>query len=228
MKWSFIISYLDGIYLDQIINSINNQNNLTKDNYEIILVGPNNENLQKVKNKINYNIIFEENIVSGWITMKKNLGVYNTNYENVCIMHDYIGLCENWYNGYMQFGDDWDVCSNPMLTTKNNRYWDWISLKRPIEYISYEDLSQTKSNMYIGGSYLCAKTSFMKNNPLDIKRGWGHGEDVEWSERCRTFWNYKLNLNSVVKLLKDKEVNIPDPQSNPNCLEKYKNLKVQL
>jgi len=227
MKWSFIISYLDGIYLEQIINSINNQNNLTKDKFEIILIGPNNENLQKNKDKVNYNIIFEENIIPGWITMKKNLAVQNANYENVCIMHDYVALCENWYIGYVQFGNDWDVCSNPIRTSRGNRYWDWITLKRPIEYISYDDLSQTKTNMYIGGSYWCAKKKFMEQNPLDIQRVWGQGEDIEWAERCRHKWNYRLNLFSVVKLLKDKEVIIPNPLTDPNPLETYKTIKIQ-
>jgi hypothetical protein len=227
MKWSFIISYLDGIYLDKIIDSIKNQTNLTKSKFEIILVGPNNESLEKNKSKVNYNIVFEETIVPGWITMKKNLGVQNAKYENVCVMHDYIALCENWYTGYLQFGDDWDVCSNPIRTTKGNRYWDWITLNRPIEYISYNDLSQTKTNMYVGGSYMCVKRKFMLENPLDYRRVWGQGEDVEWAYRCKDKWNYTLNTFSVVRLLKDKEITIPDPSTDPNKNVNYNTCKVQ-
>ena len=228
MKWSFIISYLDGIYLDAIIDSIRNQSSLTKRKFEIILVGPNNEFLAKNKSKVNYNIIFEEDIVPGWITMKKNLGVQNANYENVCIMHDYVALCENWYTGYLKFGNDWDVCSNPIRTTKGNRYWDWITLNRPVEYISYDDLSQTKTNMYIGGTYGCAKKKFMLEIPLDYMRVWGGGEDVEWAYRCKDKWNYTLNTLSVVRLLKDKEVIIPDPSTDPNINMKFNNCRVQI
>jgi hypothetical protein len=218
---------LDGNYLEQIINSIKNQNNLTKDKFEIILIGPKNEALEKNKHNVNYNIVFEETIVPAWITMKKNLGVQNANYENVCIMHDYVALCENWYNGYVYFGDNWDVCSNPIRTTKGNRYWDWITLSRPVQYISYNDLSQTKTNMYVGGTYWCAKKKFMEENPLDIRRVWGQGEDIEWAERCRSKWNYTLNRFSVSRLLREKELIIPDPSSDPNPCEIYRNAKVQ-
>ena len=53
MKWSFIISYLDGIYLDTIIDSIRNQSSLTKRKFEIILVGQINKFLAKNKSKVN-------------------------------------------------------------------------------------------------------------------------------------------------------------------------------
>jgi len=227
MKWSFVISYLDGIYLEQIINSIRNQNNLTKDKFEIILIGPDNEALHKVKPLINNNIIFNETLVPGWITMKKNLAVQNANFENVCIMHDYVGLCENWYNGYLNFENDWDVCSNPIRTSKGSRYWDWITLKRPIEFISYDDLSQTKTNMYVGGTYWCAKRKFMLENPLDVRRVWGQGEDVEWAMRCKDKWNYTFNPFSVVRLLRDKEITIPDPASDPNPSRVYSTMRIQ-
>jgi hypothetical protein len=47
----------------------------------------------------------------------------------------------------------------------------------------------------------------MIDNPLDERRGWGQGEDVEWSFRCRNFWNYKMNSNSSVRFLKAKMYN---------------------
>lgn len=230
MRWSFIIIYLDGIYLEQIINSIKNQNNLTKDKFEIILIGPDNHSMKKVKSSVDVNIVFDESIVTGWITMKKNIGVQHAKYENVCIMHDYVGLCENWYNGYLTFGDNWDVCLNPVRTTTGSRYWDWISIdtssnrKCFAKFISYEDLTQTKTYMYVGGTYWCAKRQFMTENSLDINMVHNGGEDVEWSMRCKDKWDYKLNLFSVSRLMKDKEVPIIDP--NPS--EIYSNSKIQL
>lgn len=228
MKWSFIIPYLDGTYLDRVVNSIRNQNNLTRDNFEIILIGPNNEALHKVKSLVDDVILFNETIIPGWITMKKNLGVLNANYENLCIMHDYVGLCENWYNGYMQFGTEWDVCLNSIRTSKGSRFWDWMALKRPpLEFISYNDLSQTKTNMYASGTYWCAKKQFMLDNPLDIKRVWGEGEDIEWSLRCMATWNFTFNPFSVVKLMKDKEPYLPFQSSDPNAYENYRDMKIQ-
>lgn len=229
MKWSFIIPYFDGMYLEPLIRSIKNQDNLTKDNFEIILIGPDNEFLKKTKSLADINIIFDETILAGWITMKKNIGVQHAKYENVCIMHDYVGLCENWYNGYLTFGDDWDVCLNPVRTTTGSRYWDWIARDVSPErecfakFISYDDLTQTKKYMYVGGTYWCAKKQFMLENPLDNRLVHGGGEDVEWSMRCKDKWNYKLNKFSVARLMKDREIAIKDP----NLTDIYNNIKIQ-
>lgn len=216
MKWSFIISYLQGTYLEQVIRSIENQNDI-KDNYEIILIGPKLESSSFGIPNIKH-IVFEENLIPGWITLKKNIAIQNATHNNLCIMHEYVGLCENWYTNYELFGDEWDVCMNPIRMKNNLRYRDWITLQRPIQYISYHDVTQTKTNMYISGTYWCAKKNFMMQNPLDIRRTWGQGEDIEWSMRCMKNWNYKFNLNSVVKLLKDKPTDdwVPHPSTDIN------------
>ena len=229
MKWSFIISYLDGIYLEPIVNSIKNQNNLTKDNFEIILIGPDNEALHKIKPLINNNIVFNETLIPGWITMKKNLGIQNANFENVCIMHDYIGLCENWYTGYLRFGDNWEVCSNSIRRLNGTRYRDWITLDRPVQFISYDDNTHTNTNMYVDGTQWCAKRKFMVENPLDIRRVWGQGEDIEWSVRCKNKWIYKFNAHSIMTLLKDKGDSdlTPHPELDMNLSEFYRNAKLQ-
>ena len=39
-------------------------------------------------------------------------------------------------------------------------------------------------------------------NKLNENLCWGQGEDCEWSLRCRSFWNYKMNCNSTILLLK--------------------------
>ena len=228
MKWSFVISYLNGDYLDLVIKSICNQKNI-KDNYEIITVGPKNDKVKKIEDKINKTIFFEENLIPSWITMKKNIGIQNATNDNVCILHEYVGLCENWYDGYVNFGNNWDVCMNSIRMSNGLRYRDWITLSRPIEFISYEDKSKTNNNMYISGTYWCAKKDFMLKNPLNIQLIWGQGEDIEWSVRCMSFWNYKFNPNSTVKLLKEKPKDDwnPNPAFDMNALSEYNQYKIQ-
>jgi hypothetical protein len=229
MKWSFAIPYLTGTFLPIVIKSILNQNNLKRNDVEIVIIGPNVKILDTVSSLVDKTIIFEESLVPSWITMKKNLAIQNCKYDNVCIMHDYVGLCENWYNGYLQFGDDWDICMNPVRMQNSMRYRDWITLERPIKFISYEDTTQIKTNMYVSGTYWCAKKKFMLDNPLNVGYVWGQGEDIEWSLRCRKNWNYKLNLNSIVKLLKEKPEDdwVPHPTLDMNTSDTYNTYQVQ-
>ena len=41
--------------------------------------------------------------------------------------------------------------------------------------------------------------------PLNENRTWGQGEDVEWSRQIKNIIKFKMNINSSVKLLKQKE-----------------------
>lgn len=230
MKWSFAIPYLTGNFLPTVIKSILNQDNLKRDDVDIVLIGPNIPAINSIANLVDKIIIFEESPIPSWITMKKNLAIQNCKYENICVMHDYVGLCKNWYNGYVEFGNDWDVCMNSIRMINGMRYRDWITMQRPVKFISYHDMTQTKTNMYVSGTYWCAKKKFMLDNPLDVRYTWGQGEDIEWSLRCREKWNYKLNLNSVVRLVKEKpeEDWVPHPALDMNVSDTYNTHLVQI
>lgn len=229
MKWSFAISYLTGNFLPAAIKSIVNQRNLQRSDVDIVLVGPNINILNSIENLVDKIVIFEESLVPSWITMKKNIAIQNCKQENICVMHDYVGLCENWYDGYCQFSSDWDVCMNSIRMSNGMRYRDWITMQRPIKFISYNDMSQTNTNMYVSGTYWCAKKKFMIENPLDIRYVWGQGEDIEWSMRCKSNWNYKFNPSSTVKLLKEKPEDdwVPHPSIDMNASDTYHTHLVQ-
>lgn len=230
--WSFGICFASDRYIDVVINSIKHQKSLNKDKFEIILIGPNSDKIKQIK-KQNKNInlkyfIFEESIRPGWITLKKNLIVQNSDFDNVCITHDYVGFCEGWYDGYERFGYDWDVCMNPVRLNDGRRHRDWFTQHRPLQFVDYNDSSKTKQ-MYINGTYWCGKKQYMLENPQNNNLAWGMGEDCEWAARCQHKWNYKLNPYSVVKYIKDKpesDLN-PHPDIDPNKNDGYELYKIQ-
>jgi hypothetical protein len=210
-------------YLQTQINSIQNQKNLNENDYEIILVGPSSFEIDKIVNKNIIHIPFEDLSRNVWITKKKNIAVSAAKYENLVITHDYIGLCENWYSNFVNFGEDWDLCMNPIRTMDNKRFRDWVewvdytnsnSYWGPV-FLQYEDNLKIK-NMYISGTYWCAKKTFMLKNPLNENLMWEQGEDVEWSKRCQNYWNYKMNYKSVVRILKNKQDMHPNPILDPD------------
>ncbi|MFZ4796005.1 MAG: hypothetical protein ACOYMA_00835 [Bacteroidia bacterium] len=197
MEWTFglITGGNQENFISKIIDSIDNLN-INKNKYEIIIIG--NCNINRNNTKV---INFNENIKPMWITRKKNMITDLAKFNNIVYLHDYIIFDEKWYQEFEKFGDDWDVCMNSIKNLDETRFRDWV-LWTP-KFLDYNDHSQIK-NMYVSGSYFCAKKKFMQDHKFNEALSWGQGEDVEWSLSIRSFWNYKCNPNSIVKCLKLK------------------------
>lgn len=218
MKFTFGI-ITDGQKPEQlraIVDSI--CNNVPGDKCEIIIVGGNSTFLSN-EPRITH-VTFDETVKPAWITRKKNLITRMAKYENVVYMHDYIEIGEDWYDGFLEFGDDFDVCMTRILNVDGSRYRDWVTWW---DY-SYTALSlpnapgmvlppytyKNTRKMYISGAYWVGKRWYMLKYPLDEEKSWGQGEDVEWSLQRRETWNYKMNPLSTVALLKYKDKVFPE------------------
>ena len=201
----------DGNNDSNLIKLINSIASLNIPNYEIIIIGNTNISMK------NINIIpFDESIKKAWITKKKNLITKNAKYENIVYTHDYIFFDSDWYNQFLKFGNDFQVCMNRIENLDGTRFRDWclcmwydnvisdivgIDRKCLLPY----DIIDLSKYMYISGTYWVAKKDVMLEFPLDENLNWGEGEDVEWSKRVREKYNFSLNKNSIVKLLKQKD-----------------------
>ena len=205
MKFTFGIVTSD-VVDDRVLLSIINQN---IPGYEIVIVGgpADNYNPEFIKH-----VPFEDNEAP--YTIKKNLITKNATFDNIVYLHDYLCLMPGWYNGFMDFGDDWDLCMTRVENSDGSRFRDWCTWDDP-------DLCYPKNNhrialpaytynrikyMYISGAYWVAKKNVMELEPLDETLGWGQSEDVEWSKRVLKKYRYVMNTNSVVKCLKEKRL----------------------
>lgn len=177
--------------------------------YEIIVVGDCKIETKNLK-KINFN----ENNKSNWITKKKNLITEHSSYENIVYLHDYIIFEDGWYEGFIKFGNNWNLCMNVIKNSDGSRYRDWclwlddaLNLlpnhiqKRCLIPYNMKHLSKA---MYFSGSYFISKRVVMNKYKFNEKLCWGQGEDVEWSIRVRNEYNFDINEHSSVKLLKYK------------------------
>jgi hypothetical protein len=209
------------IDLNKIINSIIQ---LNIPNYEIIIIGG-NKNYQSNNLSI---YSFEENSNGGWITKKKNLITKYAKYENVVYLHDYIIFDKDWYVNFLNFGNDFKVCMNQIINEDGTRFRDWtlwaesaeeIGISNPYYLIPY-DIRNLSKLMYFSGSYWVAKKNVMEEFLLNENLFWGQSEDVEWSKRIRQKYNFSINENSKVQLLKYKNPAF----LNCNNLEKIKEL----
>ena len=124
------------------------------------------------------------------------------------------------------FDKEWDVCVTEIVNPSGTRYLDWVLwpfnhkfLRIPFIYtvanlLPYKVINLTDF-MYVNGSCMIVKRDYLLTNPLDETRGWGEGEDVEWSIRLRETWRLKHFDQLTISSLKDKGVifKLTDPFS---------------
>lgn len=204
MKFTFgiITSGAEDVRLQQIVQSIRDQ---VGDDYQIVIVGN-----SSIKGPDIVQIEFDESKKDRWITRKKNLITENAIYDNVVYMHDYIILNEDWYKGFLDFGDNFDICMNKINNSDGSRFRDWVMFPEflPDEFKHRRDLllpySVTDLNrfQYISGSYWVAKKRVMEESPLDESLSWGEGEDVKWSTVVNKKFSFSMNDRSTVSITK--------------------------
>ena len=182
-----------GLRINHIIDTIEDQN---IPNYEVIVVG--GDNYYDDLENINY-IPFDESIKWGWITKKKNIITDSAKYENIVYMHDYIALEKNWYEGYLKFGDDWDVCLNVLNNIEGQRWLDLL-LRHESGYhmmVPFDYIYIHRDGLYVSGAYWIAKKEFMEKFPIKEEFGWNEPSDIEWTDRWLYNHNYKFKMNEL-------------------------------
>lgn len=199
--WSFIICTHDPNQ-ERVDSSIATILDLQIPNFEIIVIGGKRQN----KNMSNTVFIdFDESIL-GWLTKKKNDAAKIAKYENLCVCHDYFAFDRNWYSGWINTTEDWNIASNKIKLLNGVRDWsDWISWDHPeikkTHGVPYDDKTHTRYQFIAGHYYIVKKDLFLKN-PLNESLIQAQQEDVEWSLRVRDNAKIIFNPNSIVRHLK--------------------------
>jgi hypothetical protein len=206
MEFTFGI-VTDGENTGRISNIIDSIELLGIPNYEIIIIGGTPHERKNTRH-----IQFNEDSGPASLTKKKNIITENANLENIVYLHDYIAFNADWYTEFIKFGNNFNVCMNQILNNDGTRYRDWClwcddgnNYVKTANYLIPYDMVHLSGMMYISGAYWVAKKEFMLKNPLNEILKWGQGEDVEWSLRVRNHTEFKINVNSIVKLIKHKD-----------------------
>ena len=196
--------------ISHILNIIQDIEKLNIPKYEVVIVGGSH-----ISHKNVVHIPFDDSIKTGWITRKKNLITENAKFENIVYAHDYITYDDNWYSGFKQFGNDFDVCMTKIINADGARFRDWLIwphndnkmddiMARQRGCMIPYNLTHLSRYMYISGAYWVAKKQVMEKHPLDETLCWAESEDVVWSKRVRQEFDFKMNTLSSVKMRKYK------------------------
>jgi len=134
MKLTFGISTLYNFKgLEESIKSIHALN-IPKNDYEILVIGPEH---REPEENINY-IYFDESQRKGWVTRKKNILAEEARFDNIVICNDYFVFQPDFYNNWVEFGEDWDVASNAQQFYNGQRcYLDWVTLDHPNYHVGH-------------------------------------------------------------------------------------------
>tara|TARA_R110000851_G_scaffold329892_1_gene502196 strand:+ start:3273 stop:4040 length:768 start_codon:yes stop_codon:yes gene_type:complete len=187
--------------INAIIDSIEMQQ-ISELDYEIIIIG--SCNISRRNTSV---ISFNENEKRAWISRKKNILTKEALFENIVYLHDYVKLMPGWYEGFLKFGNNFQVCMNPILNTDNTRFRDWVLYDLPLSDMERDEkmipynMTHLSKWMYFSGTYWIAKKSVMEEFPLNELCGHGQGEDVVWSLQIRDKYDFNINTQSIVKLL---------------------------
>ena len=212
--WTFGI-ITDGHHSDRIYKIIESIKNQSIENYGIIIIGDKKSNYQETDNTNFLDFDSEGNWDTSKkqkfpISVKKNLIIKNSKYENICFLHDYVLLENNWYSGVRKFEkeNNWEIFTNKIYSLDKVRVLDWVITNHPFFYnkttlIPYH--RNLNKYQYIPGYYWCAKKSLMQSNPLNENLSWGEQEDIEWSKRVRLKSKFQFNPYSSVSFLKKKD-----------------------
>jgi hypothetical protein len=202
----------------------NNAEDNYYDNDQIVVVGGENIPVDMIERHGIVHIPFREDVKAGWITRKKNLIAQVAYHENICMLHDYVGLEKDWQKGFEEFGDDWLTCITPIKNQDGERFRDWCVIYNdswmnppiddqsppgsiPGRLLEYGTRGHERWQYY-SGAYYCVKKEVALALPLDENRGWGQGEDVQWSRLLYQKYGrevFNLNEHSPVRFLKQKE-----------------------
>ena len=197
-----------GRRINAIIKTIAKQN---IPNYEIIVVGG-EYYYQGLPHVVH--VGFDENRYPNAVSRKKNIVTELANFDNIVYMHDYFSLDDSWYENMANFKEPWDIMMNQILDMNGCRFHDWVinpdkhmwfrKRNQGMETFLPYDVSHMTKYQYISGGYWIAKKHVMMEFPLDNRLLWGQGEDIAWSNQVMNKYNFTMNAEAIVRLIKPR------------------------
>lgn len=142
----------------------------------------------------------------GHITKKKNMIADIAFFDNLCLMHDYFRIPEDFCQ---HIPAKYNIYVVPIRTLEGKQHSDWVVNPNKLQaYIdstpgAAEDLMKVAPHenapkyvcgvpysmtslipiQYISGGFITIKTNIMRDNPFDENLFWGDAEDLVWSEK---------------------------------------------
>ena len=201
--------------LKKSIESIEKMN-IPKDKHEILLCVDTENDVIDIGYK---NVIANNNTGKVCYSIKKNALIRSAKFNNIALLHDYIAFEENWYNNFLNFEEDWNVCSTQIrcLSPQGRRDADWVITVEDAPWtrvphalthfvLPYE-VRHLTYRMWLSGHFFCVRKDFIEKHGLWLNESLCRfdipPEDQEWSNRVKKITNFSMNDKSIAYATKD-------------------------
>lgn len=188
------------------------------DNYEIIIVGKYLKRNPALWASPAIYIPFNDALMPGWITRKKNMITTAASFDTIVYMHDYFAVSPGFMEAFCETDADgqrverkFNIGMTQIKYRTGKRFRDWcidamvdqFGRKRMLPY----DITNLSTIMYISGGYWIARRDVMCGEPQDERFRAGQGEDIDWSHRVRDKYGFTMlyHPDSYAICLKDEK-----------------------
>jgi len=183
-KWSFAMLTM-GDKVDNVISflkSIREYDKLYEN--EILIVGPQNNAYDKYEIKYIDTKLFRDDKYAE-ICKKKNEIIKIATNPNLMIVHDRYILGEKFFEGFEEYGYDFDFLTVKQYDTEGNEFPSYSATKKKLLYsgqVQVDDYSKLYDTQYLNGGLLIFKTHIAKKIKFNNIIMWDQMEDVEISQ----------------------------------------------
>lgn len=182
-KWSFGV-LTTGNKVDRVVELLKSIRSLEKCESEIIVAGPEDDAYTPFNVRYLDCSTFRDNLAE--ISRKKNaIADFATN-PNLAIFHDRYSLSEDFFDGFDQYGYDFDFLSIEQITLNGERF---PSIAIHIRYRTYglqvipKEFNKLCGGIYVNGGVMIFKTHMIQKIRFNDLLRWEQREDVELSDR---------------------------------------------
>jgi glycosyltransferase involved in cell wall biosynthesis/2-polyprenyl-3-methyl-5-hydroxy-6-metoxy-1,4-benzoquinol methylase/tetratricopeptide (TPR) repeat protein/GT2 family glycosyltransferase len=146
-------------------------------NYEILVGGDVPPGLDGVTV-----VSLPEAATGGRLGEMRNRLIERSRFDRLIVADDDLLFQAGFYQGLLQFGENYEVQCVRFLNADGTRYWDWATASGPRGH-NLLDYDQTDPHVYVTGGLCIMKASVAKRVKWDDHRGFYQGEDSDFSRR---------------------------------------------
>ena len=120
---------------------------------------------------------------SGKLGKLRNAGCRMTGFDHLIVADDDLIFQPDFYQGLLDYGEDYDVQCCRLLNPDGTRYWDWKAHQGGKNWLL--DYDETSPHVSVTGGLVIMKTWVFDMVQWDERRGFYQEEDVDFSNRLK-------------------------------------------
>ena len=136
---------------------------------------------------------------NGRLGEMRNFLCAKARYDYLIVADDDLIFTDDFYEGMLHYGDDFDVVCVKLLNTDGSRYWDWATYGGPRSH-ELLDYDERDTFQYVTGGLCIMKKWVSRKVQWDYVRSINELEDVDFSRRLQAE-KIRIDFNPLVTVI---------------------------